>query len=144
MKITFCGHREVHDREVVMKWLMTVCSELIADGAKQFFLGGYGAFDMLCADVLRQLKKEHSYIQLCLILPYPDTKKNTTGYDELIYPPLESVPRRYAINRRNEWMVKSADVVVAYVMRDWGGAATMLLRAQRLNKQIVCYENHRL
>lgn len=142
MKIVFCGHRELHDHEIVRNWLVTVCSELIADGAEHFYLGGYGAFDMLCADVLRQLKKEHRHIQLSLILPYPDTRRVTTGYDELIYPPLENVPRRFAIVRRNEWMVRSADVVVAYVMYDWGGAAKTLARARKLNKQIICFQNH--
>ena len=32
----------------------------------------------------------------------------------------------FAIFHRNCWMVEIADVVVAYVLHDWGGAATTL------------------
>ncbi len=56
MKITFCGHKEVADRENVEAWLYSVCSDLIAHGADEFYLGGYGGFDHMCATVLHKLK----------------------------------------------------------------------------------------
>ena len=105
MKITFCGHKEVSDREAVEIWLRSVCSELIAEGADEFYLGGYGSFDYICASVLRELKKEHNQIRLILVLPYLNSNILTDGYDETLYPPLENVPLRFAISRRNEWMV---------------------------------------
>ena len=63
------------------------------------------------------------------------------NYDETVYPPLESVPKRYAISRRNEWMVCESDGVVAYVMRGFGGAAKTLDYARRKKKAIICYEH---
>ena len=63
----------------------------------------------------------------------------TDGYDETVYPPLESVPKRYAISRRNEWMVRESDIVVAYVIRGFGGAAKTLEFAQRKKKRIIAY-----
>ena len=53
MIVTFCGHREIANVGRVREWLNNVCIQLIDDGASEFFLGGYGAFDRLCADVLR-------------------------------------------------------------------------------------------
>ena len=47
----FCGHREIANGGRVREWLNNVCIQLIDDGASEFFLGGYGAFDRLCADV---------------------------------------------------------------------------------------------
>jgi len=69
MRITFCGHKEVWDREPVERWLKQVCGELISQGANEFFLGGYGHFDYMCASVLRELKKIHPQIRLILVLP---------------------------------------------------------------------------
>ena len=40
---------------------------------------------------------------------------------------------KFAISRRNEWMVDQADVVVAYVTHGWGGAAAV----ERKNKRII-------
>ena len=38
-------------------------------------------------------------------------------------------------------MVEAADVVVAYVLHNWGGAATTLQYAKRKKKEIILYEN---
>ena len=139
MKVTFCGHKELADRTAVKQWLQTVCQELILQGADEFYLGGYGAFDSLCASVLRELKSENDYIQLILVLPYLNSRIITDGYDETIYPPLESVPKKFAILRRNEWMVQESDIVVAYVNHGWGGAAKTLQYARRKRKRIILY-----
>ena len=140
MKITFCGHKDVADRDAVEKWLRFVCSYLIAQGAKEFYLGGYGGFDHLCAAVLRDLKKDQPQIRLILILPYLNSSMMTAGYDETLFPPLESVPKRFAISKRNEWMVQECDTVVAYVTHGWGGAAKTLEFARRKKKNILLYD----
>lgn len=139
MKITFCGHGDVADRSDIEQWLQTVCSELISQGADEFYLGGYGDFDNLCAAVMRDQKKNHPNIRLILVFPYLNCNMMTEGYDETVYPPLESVPKRFAISRRNEWMVQKSDVVVAYVIHGWGGAARTLEYACRKRKQIIRY-----
>lgn len=140
MKITFCGHKDVHDRVAVERWLYDVCRELILQGADEFYLGGYGGFDHLSAAVLRELKKTYSQIRLMLVLPYLNSSMPTEGYDETVYPPLESVPKRFAISRRNEWMVRECDMIVAYVTHGWGGAAKTLEYARRKKKRIISYE----
>ena len=140
MIVIFCGHREIANVGRVREWLNNVCIQLIDDGASEFFLGGYGAFDRLCADVLRGLKGRYRHIRLVLVLPYLDSAMSREGYDETVYPPLESVPRRYAILRRNEWMVRRSDVIVAYVLHSWGGAAKTLDYARKKKKIILQYE----
>ena len=140
MKITFCGHKDIHDRADVERWLYDVCRDLILQGAEEFYLGGYGGFDHLSAAVLRELKKTHPQIRLILVLPYLNSSMPTEGYDETVYPPLEFVPKRFAISRRNEWMVQECDMVIAYVAHGWGGAAKTLEYAQRKKKRIISYE----
>ena len=58
-------------------------------------------------------------------------------YDEIIYPELESVPFRFAISKRNEWMAEHSDLVIAYVCVDFGGAYAFFKHAIRCNKEVV-------
>ena len=141
MTVTFCGHAQISQSEKIEKWLYDVTQKLIEQGATTFFLGGYGAFDSLAASVLREQKKQYPQIELVLVLAYLNTERNTSGYDSTVYPPLETIPRRFAISHRNRWMVESADVVVAYVLHDWGGAATTLRCAKQKKKQIISYRD---
>ncbi len=140
MIVTFCGHRDVFDPEAVGAWLNETAEELIREGADCFYLGGYGQFDTLAAAVVRKQKERHPQIRSVLVLPYLDRTFDAADYDETIYPPLENVPRRYAITRRNEYMVDRADVIVAYVIHSFGGAYKTLCYAQRKKKRIIQYK----
>ena len=139
MIVTLCGHAQISQVEEVEKWLYAVSESLIEQGAVTFYLGGYGAFDGLAASVLREQKKRYPQIELVLVLANLNDRRDTSGYDRTVYPPLETVPRRFAISHRNRWMVEVSDVVVAYVLHDWGGAATTLRCAKQKAKQIISY-----
>ena len=143
MNVTFCGHSQITKEDKIASWLRTVTQSLIEQGATTFFLGGYGEFDSLAASILREQKKKYPQIKLVLVLAYLNTGKNTSGYDSTVYPPLETVPRRFAISHRNRWMVEASDVVVAYVLHDWGGAATTLRCAKQKKKQIISYREEK-
>lgn len=140
MIITFCGHKELYDEKEVKVWLERVTENLIVNGAETFYLGGYGAFDRLAASVLAEQKKQYPHIELILILPYLNRRKDISPCDSSIYPPLESVPKKLAIVRRNRWMVDQADVVVSYVLHSWGGAAMTLEYAKRKKKRIISFQ----
>ena len=137
---TFCGHRDIEDAGRVRKRLSHTVEELIQRGAGKFYLGGYGAFDRMAASVVWAAKKKYPGIVSILVLPYLDSRMDASGYDYTTYPPLEQVPRRFAIPRRNQWMVRESDVLVACVLHDWGGAAATLDYARRRNKEIIHLE----
>ena len=139
MTVTFCGHADLIDSEDVRVWLKETVEGLIHRGADDFLLGGYGRFDACAASVVWELKKQYPGIHSTLVLPYLDRKVDATKYDNTLYPPLENVPRRFAISKRNEYMVNKADIVVAYVTHGWGGAATTLAYAKRKKKEIINY-----
>ena len=135
--ITFCGHRQVPQDEI-KNWLENTVETLIKDGAEVFLLGGYGAFDELAAKTVWELKKKYPHIRSALVIPYRNRRFTLKYYDFAIYPPLGSVEDRYAIIERNRWMVREADTVVAYVVRE-GGAAKTLDYARRNKKEIIIY-----
>lgn len=137
MTITFCGHSNfLFDNTVKEKLRELLLQEIRKNPACKFYLGGYGDFDSLCLNILKEMKADFPTIELLFITPYLDdnySKLETAKlyYDGIIYPPLENVPRRFCISKRNEWMVDEADLVIAFVKYSWGGAAKTLEYAKR-------------
>lgn len=137
MTVTFCGHSQVANANAVAAALADIIEKLIDEGADEFLLGGYGEFDTMAAIAVRNAKKNHSGIHSTLVIPYIDRDYEPALYDNSMYPSLETVPRRFAISKRNEWMVSNSDVVVACIQHSWGGAATTLKYAERKKKRII-------
>ena len=143
MVITFCGHSNCFFCDVVKEELKIVLfNEIKKNPTCNFYLGGYGDFDELCLRILKDLKADFTEIELIFITPYLDKNYSKLEfaiyhYDDVIFPPLESVPRKFAILKRNEWMVNEADLVIAFVTYSWGGAAKTLEYAKRKKKRII-------
>jgi uncharacterized phage-like protein YoqJ len=143
--ITFCGHKDISDRQMILNKLIETLEPYFKGAPLTFYCGGYGGFDSLASQAIDILRKTHSEIKVekVYVTPYIaasckeklDALKNY--YDEIIYSPLENVPLRFAISRRNEWMVDNSDIIIAYVKFGWGGAAKTLEYAKRKNKQII-------
>ena len=83
------------------------------------------------------LRGQYPAIHTALVLPYLRVKQIPPCYDEIIYPPLEKVPWRLAILKRDEWLVEHCDLMIAYVTHEWGGAAKMMRFAERKKKRII-------
>ena len=109
MNVTFCGHSKLYQTENISKWLDIILPALIEGGATTFYLGGYGDFDSLAAAAVRRQKTKYPNIEAVLVLAYLNREMDASRYDGTTYPPLETVPPRYAIVRRNEWMVRESD-----------------------------------
>ena len=142
MIVTFCGHREVAETQEVSEWLLKVTEQLIMEGAEEFLLGGKGHFDFMAAEAVRALKKKYPHIRSTLVLAYLNHQPvawEKELYDGTMYPPLEGVPHRFAIARRNAYMVAEADVLVAYVQYGFGGAAKTLQLARQKKKRVLLY-----
>lgn len=143
MIITFCGHSNYLFSDDIKEQLKNILvNEIIKNPTCNFYLGGYGDFDGLCLRTLKDLKADFPEIKLIFITPYLDKNYSKLEfakyyYDDVIFPPLESVPLKFAILKLNEWMVEQADLVIAYVMYSWGGAAKTLEYAKRKKKRII-------
>ena len=143
MIITFFGHSNCLFNDDIKEQLKNILvGEIIINPTCKFYLGGYGDFDGLCLRTLRELKHDFPTIEILFITPYLDKNYSKLElakyyYDDVIFPPLESVPRKFAILKRNEWMVEQADLVIASVKYSWGGAAKTLEYAKRKKKRII-------
>ena len=72
-------------------------------------------------------------------MPTKKTEYNQNEYNyNTIYPDgLEKTPSKYAIPKRNEWMIDKSDYVVTYVKYIVGGAAQFKELAERKGKTII-------
>lgn len=146
MIISFAGHSDVPVCKSIKEIVKVQIRNNIVDCESVVcYLGGYGNFDEICAYACRELKEEFPYIELVYVTPYINLSEqgkitemiDRKLYDASIYPPIENVPPKFAILKRNEWMMKNADLVVAYVNRRYGGAYKSLQMARRKKKKII-------
>ncbi len=146
MIITFVGHGKMHiDIELTEKLVSIIKDNIQGKDSISFYCGGYGDFDNHCATICRKLKPYISQCEIVFITPYISFTQQekmkylieTNLYDSIIYPPIEHIPPRFAILKRNEWIVSKADLIIAYVCRTYGGAYKTLEYARRKNKTII-------
>ena len=134
---TFFGHRDCPD--TVLPALREAVEEaILQDGIDTFYVGHEGAFDLLAAKVLLEMVEKYPNIRFFVVLAYlPRTPlEGDLQGRTILADGVEDVPRRFAILRRNEWMLERADAVVAFVTRSFGGAASFLQKAAREHKKI--------
>ncbi len=146
MIICFVGHAGVSSNNKVKEIVkIQIRKNIINSERVTCYLGGYGEFDKICACACRELKEEYGDIELVYVTPYISLSEQvkiqemqSCGlYDTSIYPPIENVPPKYAILKRNEWMVTNADLIIAYVKHTCGGAYKSLQVAKRRKKKII-------
>ena len=104
---------------------------------RTFVVGNRGDFDGYAATAVKHLKKKYDDVSLLLLLAYHPAERLVTltdGFDNSYYPPLENVPRRYAIVRANKYMVDTADAIICYV-NHVGNTRKLLEHAQRRQRK---------
>ncbi len=106
-----------------------------------FYVGNQTVFDRMVQRELKMLELEYPHIGYLIVLAYmPGRKNGEEDVDEYktIYPDgIENTPPRYAIRKRNEWMIKRADYVVTYAGRTFGYTAQFQKLAKRKNKVVI-------
>lgn len=144
MIITFCGHADFHKTPALEARMLSLLEERVGDAPAEFYLGGYGGFDSFAFEMTARYKLSHPQVSLVFVTPYlsEEYQRNRLAdaarrYDAILYPPLENVPPRFAISHRNRYMVEQADLVIAYVCRQRGGACRTLRHALRKGKPTV-------
>lgn len=148
MIVTFCGHAQFLKTKECEQKLLTFLENKVGDCSAEMYLGGYGGFDSFAYDCCKQYKKTHTGVSLAFVTPYltVEYQRNhlefqKARYDFIIYPEIESKPKRFAITYRNRYMVDMADIVIAYVAHKYGGAYSTYKYAKRKGKEIFNLAN---
>lgn len=142
---TFCGHSKIYSNANMVKTqLQSTVQRLIeVERFNYFLVGNYGDFDRMAAAVCLDAKKQYPYITVNLIIPYyrphidEYDKAWYNRFDNVVFPELEETPHQYRIIKANQYMVDSADAVIAFVTATYGGAAKTLQYANRKKKRVI-------
>lgn len=136
MVCAFFGHRDA-PIEILDKIKETVINLIEERDVTKFYVGNNGDFDRMALSVLKELSGMYPQISYYVVYAYLP-EKGREDLEHTIYPEgIETVPKRFAIDYRNRWIVGRADIVVAYVRRSFGGAAKFVDMAERRGKDII-------
>lgn len=149
----FFGHAHICEDEKDIEFLYKETKKqienlILNEDISIFWYGGYGEFDQLAVKAFCEVQEKYPHIKIWLILAYVSQLHRNEPFfifNDFIYlPELETVPKRFAIRRRNDWMSKNCDFVISYVYAETGGAYEALKVAQRAKKTIINIANQLL
>lgn len=100
---------------------------------ENFYVGNQGHFDYLVQEVLSEMKIDYS-----IVLSSLNEYIHSNDQDKTIYPEgLEKGLPRFAICRRNEWMIKNSDVAIVYMKYKSSNCAKWVEKAQKRGLCII-------
>ncbi|MBQ6625774.1 MAG: hypothetical protein IIX27_00600 [Ruminococcus sp.] len=112
---TFIGHKDC-PQEIKEKLCETVEDLIVNSDVRRFYVGTHGSFDRLAYKVLCDFESKYE-IEIIVVLSYLYHKKDVY-YDlsKTVFPEeVDKADKKYAIVRRNEFMIKRSQVLVCYV-----------------------------
>ena len=138
MNCIFFGHRDCDDLN--SERLRNAIENMIRQGVYTFYVGHQGRFDQTVFASLLQLKEIYPQIEISVVLAYLPTQKSECdlyhGYS--IYPEgIELGLPKFAIERRNKWMIDRADYCLCWIDHTWGGAYKFVQMAKRRGVMIM-------
>ncbi len=135
---TFFGHRECYGLDI--RELQDAIENVIGKGVDTFYVGHQGGFDSMVLSCLQNLKKIYQQITISVVLAYLPTQRIEYDLyaDCSIYPEgLELCHPKFAIERRNRWMIDNSDFCVCYINQTWGGAYKFAQIAKRHGHKVI-------
>lgn len=136
---TFFGHADCPPE--IKPHLKATIHRLIQKGVDTFYVGDKGQFDRYVHTILQEAQVQYPHIQYSVVLAYLPKANDaacSADYADTILPEgIEVGPPRFAIDRRNRWMLAQADIVVCCIVHDWGGAAKYAKLAAKKGKTVI-------
>ena len=133
--VTFFGHRDT-PKEIESALRLTLIDLIENKNATVFYVGNHGNFDAMVRRQLEDLSKTYP-IKYYVVLAYMPGKSDNPDEHSILPEGIETVPRRFAINYRNKWMLNKSDIVVTYVTRNFGGAVQFKKSAKMQSKLMI-------
>ena len=126
---TFFGHRECYALDATV--LETAIVQLINQGVDTFYVGNQGRFDAMVYACLKRIRAIYPHIIVSVVLAYLPTKKQEyEDMSDTMYPEIEGHPK-FAIERRNRYMIEQSEYCLCYINHPWGGAYKFVSIAKR-------------
>ena len=140
------GHSKIEITKELEDKLIATFEDLIKQGCKYFYFGGFGEFDDICHKVISNLKNIYPNLQRIFCLSDPRHQRiskrpkwlKDEDYEEFIYLDLDFDWWYQRIYYRNCAMIDRSDIVVFYVeQRENSGAYKTYKYAKQKKKTII-------
>ena len=113
MICTFFGHSNF--TEEIKGKLKNEIIKVIESGFSTFYVGNNGRFDCLVQQVLRELSCKY-YFEYAVVVSRLGERALGDNQEKTIFPQeLENSIPRFAINKRNNWLINHSDYAICYV-----------------------------
>lgn len=145
----FTGHRIMKITPELKQRLREAIVDVVNQGVTEFYNGGAIGWDMLCAEMVMDLKAEYPDVTLHMLLPCPSEEQikgwnesQITRYEKIlnVADSITVVSEHYTIDcmkRRNERLVELADYCICYCMNPRSGTGQTVRIAKEKGIDII-------
>ena len=141
MTCTFFGNRDANIKKFEAPLFKTLVDLIENKGIDTFYVGNQGNFDFAVQKQLKQLQTIYPHIKYSIALAYLPKEKSdfhkTDFCNSFVPERVETGPIRFAIDRRNRWLINNSDYVVTCVRSIVGGAAKYKALAEKKGKIVI-------
>ena len=132
----FIGHRDAPSN--VKQLLNVAIDALIERSVKKFYVGNNGNFDLYAQQVLEERKSQDESLNYGVLLSFPWEKALSGKQERTLYPEgLEKVPFRFAISKRNDFLLKNSDIMIVYLKDSFSNSYKWAEKARKTGKKII-------
>ena len=136
MICTFFGHKNAGS-DVKEKIKHTV-ERLIKDGVVDYYVGNNGNFDYYVQVVLTEIMKNQSDVHLTVVLSNLGERALAANQECTLFPEgFEMALPRFAISKRNDWLIKNSQIAVIYVNNNFTNSYKWMEKARKKGLKII-------
>ena len=136
MKCCFFGHHDATSK--VKKAIKSTVVILINEGITDFYVGNNGKFDYYVQQTLGELISKGYNIRVTVVLSYIDEVAICLDQKCTLYPDgLEKTPLRFAISKRNDYMISVSKVAIIHVRHSFSNTHKLCEKAKKKGLRVI-------
>ena len=136
MVCTFFGHKDAPSN--IKMRLEEIIEALINEGVKNFYVGNNGNFDFYVQGVLENIVKKHNDIRFSVVLSTINETAIGAKQKYTVFPEgLENALPKFAISKRNDWMINNSQIVITYVRHNFSNSHKWLEKAKKKGLRVI-------
>ncbi len=136
MTCTFLGHHDAPSS--LYDTLKKEIERLIFEGVVNFTVGNNGSFDLMVQRILCEISKENSKIKISIVLSRINELAISGFQESTVFPEgLELAIPKFAICKRNEWLLGNAQILISYVRHTTSNSYKWLKKAKNQGLKII-------
>ena len=137
MICTFFGRQDT-PCEVKALLKSAVVDMIVTEGVNTFLVGNNGRFDYYAQCVLQELKDVGADIDYSIVLSRPNEKALSNHQNATVFPEeMENIIPRFAISKRNDWMIRQSSFVIAYAPNQYSNSGRWCAKARKRGLKVI-------